>query len=64
MKTCEICGGLGSFEGTDNICPFVAVPMNLLQLQKALSNIIFAVVIPQIEGIVRGARNPVITMRP
>ena len=22
MKTCEICGGLGSFESTDNICPF------------------------------------------
>jgi hypothetical protein len=43
---------------------FVAVPKNLRQHQKALSNITFVVVILQIEGIVRGARNLVITMHP
>ena len=43
---------------------FVAVLKNLHRLQKALSNIIFVVVITQIDGTAHGVRNRVIMMRP
>jgi hypothetical protein len=57
MKTFEICGGLGSFETTDNICPFCGGTIESTSHQITMSQKIQVLKKPSKEGIIGSRMN-------